>query len=154
MGSTRYMLDRYPQLKVIAIDTFKGSAEHQRNTEWKPIADNLWQHFCVNVWMHRQRVFPFRMTTVEGMKAVVAIDIQPDIVYIDAAHDADNVYADVSTALECFPGAIIVGDDYLPKGAGHPGVRLGIERVMDEGLIKPKEFKHRQRVWYLTRNVK
>jgi len=155
MGSTRYVLDHYPGMKVIAIDTFKGSPEHQRKEDWKKIADSLWQHFCVNIWQHHHRVFPFRMTTVNGMEAVAATGVQPDIVYIDAAHDEASVYNDIETALKCFPKAVIVGDDFVPANvAGHPGVRLGVERAIAAGLIEPDEFHHRQRVWYLSRNRK
>lgn len=154
MGSAKFVADTFPDVTMICVDTFEGSEEHQRIAEYKPIAAKLWDHFCVNHWHNRERLFPLRTDSVAGLQAVAAIGLKPDVIYIDAAHDQQSVYTDVKTALECFPGAIIMGDDYLAKGQGHPGVRLGIERAIKDGLIAQREFKHNHRVWYLNRNVK
>jgi predicted O-methyltransferase YrrM len=154
MGSTKFVTDNFPEMSLICIDTFEGSEEHQRIEAYKPIAARLWDHFCSNHWHNRRRLFPIREDSVTGMLAVEAIGLQPDVIYVDAAHDEESVYQDVSTAIECFPDAVIMGDDYVAEGQGHPGVRLGIEKAVAKGLIKKKEFKHQNRVWYLNRNVK
>lgn len=154
MGSTKFVAETFPELSLICIDTFEGSEEHQRIEAYKPIAAKLWDHFCVNHWHNQHRLFPLRVRSTAGMQAVATIGLEPDVIYIDAAHDAESVYLDLKAALECFPKAVIVGDDYLAQGPGHPGVRLGIEKAVAKGLITSQEFKHNHRVWYLNRNVK
>lgn len=153
VGSTKFVLDRFTDMTVIGIDHFQGSPEHQRKGEWKDIADNLWDHFCVNLWKYRDRLYPVSNNTIDGMKAIAAAGIEPDVIYIDAAHEQEPVYNDIRTALELFPTAILMGDDYVAPNI-HPGVSLAIEQAIKEGLFTRKEFTHEQRVWYLTRNVK
>lgn len=153
VGSTKFVLDRFPQMSVIGIDHFKGSSEHQRKDEYRPIAENLWEHFCCNLWNYRDRLYPISNNTIDAMKSVAAAGIKPDVIYIDAAHEQEAVYNDLKTALELFPGAIIVGDDYIAPHL-HPGVWKAIDQAVKEGLITSQEFKNERRVWYLTRNVK
>jgi len=154
MGSTKFVADNYPEVTMICIDTFEGSEEHHRIEAYKSIAANLWDHFCANRWHSRKRLFPIRTDTISGLRAVWNIGLKPDVIYIDAAHDAESVYQDLRMTLECFPEAVIMGDDFLLEGEGHPGVRLGIEKAIAEGLVAPHELKHNHRVWYLNRNVK
>jgi len=46
------------------------------------------------------------------MVAIQSQGVEPDAVYIDAAHDTASVTADVLTAARLWPGANLVGDDY------------------------------------------
>ena len=152
-GSTRFIADQYPDMTIICIDTFEGSAEHYRTPAYDRVRVKLWDHFVVNQWHNKHRMFPIRTDTITGMKKVAAAGLEPNVVYIDAAHDTESVFQDIYTALECFPKAIIRGDDYTPPGTGHPGVRDGIERAIAEGLFAASEFSRYHRIWYLTRNV-
>jgi hypothetical protein len=152
-GSTNFVANEFPSMTMLCVDTFEGSEEHQRIAEYKPIAAKLWDHFCDNHFHNRGRLYPFQTDTITGMRRIAAAGIEPDVLYIDAAHDAQAVYDDIRVALECFPNAVILGDDYVPPGFGHPGVREGVQRAQKEGLFKADEFKHHKRIWHLTRNV-
>jgi hypothetical protein len=56
--------------------------------------------------------------------------LQPDLVYIDGDHSFENVVGDVQSALDLFPAATIVGDDW-----DWEGVRTAVETVVkDRGL--------------------
>jgi hypothetical protein len=44
--------------------------------------------------------------------SVVSEGISPDVIYIDADHHYEPAKEDISTALELFPQATLVGDDY------------------------------------------
>lgn len=153
MGSTKYIADRYPAMTMICVDTFEGSEEHRRIEAYNKVRVKLWDHFCANHWKNRKRLYPVRSTTIEGMEQIAKAGLSPHLIYVDAAHDEDSVYNDIRTALKCFPRSIIMGDDYSKAATGHPGVRLGIERAIDEKLFAAKEFKNHRRVWYLTRNT-
>ena len=152
-GSTLYVANTFKKMDVICVDTWEGSAEHHRIEAYNKVRVNLWDHFCSNLWQDRSRVYPLRMTTVEGLRAVFDAGIEPEVIYVDAAHDEKSVYADVSTALLLFPKAKICGDDYTPQVGSHPGVANALHRCITEGLFTRQEFKHRNRCWHLTRNI-
>ena len=153
-GSTKFVADRFPAMSLICIDTFKGSVEHQRKDVWAKIAANLWEHFCGNHWENKERIYPMKSTSVLAMEKLALHGIAPDFVYIDGAHDADSVYADVATAVELFPKAIIIGDDYTLPGKGYQGIYTGLRRAIVNNVFPESEFKNDKRVWWLTRNTR
>mgnify|MGYP003150942962 CR=1 FL=1 len=150
-GSSRFVVQHFKSMDLICVDTWEGSPEHHRIKEYNKVRVNLWDHFCSNLWEYRDRVYPLQMKTVRGMNAVFKSGIKPEIIYIDAAHDEDSVYADISGALTLFPDSKICGDDYTPNK--HPGVSNAINKCIKDGLFSKQEFKHHGRCWYLTRNT-
>ncbi|HUU46031.1 MAG TPA: class I SAM-dependent methyltransferase [Acidobacteriota bacterium] len=101
-----------PNATVLCIDHWLGSAEHHRRPEWEARLPTLYETFLVNMWEFRDRLIPMKTTTLEGMREIHALGIVPRIVYIDAAHDEESVFQDVSMAQESFPTADILGDDW------------------------------------------
>lgn len=106
--STRFIVDHTRGI-VITIDHWRGSSEHQN----RPELATLWETFCRNAWdRHRDRLIPMRTTTLEGMRELADLKVSPDLVYVDASHETPLVIQDLTTAMELFPGAHIVGDDW------------------------------------------
>lgn len=97
---------------VIAIDHWKGSSEHQVVPEWKAVLPTLYETFLVNLWKFRDICIPVRETTLEGMRLIHSLGIEPDVIYVDASHEEEFVIQDVGTALDLFPKAKIIGDDF------------------------------------------
>jgi len=122
--SSRFLAEVVPEVTVICIDHWKGSAEHQGREGWDDRLRELYPRFLRNLWPWRNRVVPMRSTTLDGMRELYELGIEPDLIYIDASHDELNVFLDVSTALELFPKAELVGDDWLRSG-----VRIGVAQA-------------------------
>jgi hypothetical protein len=61
--------------------------------------------------------------------------LEPDLVYIDADHRYESVVKDLSTALDLFPRAIIVGDDF-----NWDEVRRAVETVTSQRGIPHEAF--------------
>lgn len=150
-GSTA-CVTRLFDMTLICIDTFAGSVEHVNHPQHKKTVANLWPTFCVNCWENRNRIFPIKKSSVEGMQAVADLGVAPDFIYIDAAHDVDSVFADVTTALKLFPKAVVFGDDLVYPSNPKNGVYLAIKKAVDLKLISTEELRTFDRVWYLTRN--
>lgn len=110
---------------LICIDHWEGSEEHKVNPDWAEKLPTLFETFLVHLWDHRDRVIPMRLDTIAGMESVNAKGIRPDLIYVDASHDPDNVARDLSCALRLFPDAKICGDDWT-----HESVREGIARIV------------------------
>lgn len=111
--STLWLADKVgPQGKVIAIDTFEGSFEHKTNPGLKSLLAVLWETFTVNCWEMRDRIFPVRAHSRDGLSYLHTAGFQPNVIYIDGSHLYDDVVRDLSLALCLWPDARIVGDDF------------------------------------------
>jgi hypothetical protein len=105
--STRFLVDNSPGT-VITIDHWKGSSEHKN----MPELATLWETFCKNCWKYRGRLIPAKTSSIDGMREIHSLGISPDVIYIDASHEAELVAADLRLAIELWPKAHIVGDDW------------------------------------------
>ena len=114
--STRFTASRAPNAVVVAVDHWKGSAEHHSTPEWKAMLPFLYETFLKNCWPFRDRIIPLRMDTVSGLKLVHSHGIEPDVVFIDAGHVYIYARADLSNALGLFTKAAICGDDFMWPG--------------------------------------
>jgi len=119
--SATFLAEHAPNAAILCIDHWKGSIEHHRNPTWCSRLPFLYDGFLRNLWPFRDRVVPMRTTTLEGMREVASLGIVPDLIYVDASHDQESVAADVRTALQLFPQALLLGDDWL-----HDSVRRGV----------------------------
>lgn len=111
---------------LICVDHWLGSEEHHRREDWRELLSTLYEVFLSNLWDYRERVVPMRTTTLDGMKELSELCITPDIIYVDAAHDAESVYRDITMAKNLFPDAEICGDDWP-----HHSVRTGVVRAAE-----------------------
>lgn len=107
--STREWLTN-SEANVICVDTWEGSIEHNQNDKR---VQALYNTFMSNQKQWQDRVFPMRMTSVKALLELQKYpDIQPDFIYIDASHQYEDVYLDLSLCYNAYPNAVIVGDDW------------------------------------------
>ncbi len=110
--STQFLLRAAPSATVIAIDHWRGSPEHHEREDWAAVLPTLYETFLVNCAAWSDRLVPLRLSTLEGIAAVAAAGVVPDLVYVDAGHDTDEVLADLRAVHAAWPTAVIVGDDW------------------------------------------
>lgn len=128
--STRHMASLLPASgKVYAVDHWKGSEEHQPgHTYWLPILPLLYEQFLSNV-IHAgltDKIVPVRMDSLQAAKELSSI--VPDLIYIDAGHDYESVYADLNAWYPLVQGhGILCGDDW-----GMPGVQSAVKQFAGE----------------------
>lgn len=118
--STRFLVDHCPGT-VITIDHWKGSSEHKG----RPELATLWETFVKNSWSRRGRLIPVKADVIAGMREIHSLGITPKVVYVDAAHEADAVPVHLTTVIELWPDAAIIGDDWT-----WDSVRAGVFRVL------------------------
>ena len=119
-------------IRLDCVDTFLGSTEHAGTDKYK-----LFYEFTTNVEPVRSVI-----NRVHVLPSVEAAALYPDesldFVFIDAAHDEENVFAD---CLAWYPkvkkGGIFGGDDY---GNGWPGVEAAVKRFLPPGKQLEKQF--------------
>jgi len=110
-SSTRFLADYVAQEgKVYAIDTWRGSDEDIHKQD--PRLAYLYQQFLSNV-IHAgltNVIIPCRMKSLE---AASALQVQADLIYLDAAHDMLSVHNDIINWYPHLkPNGIMCGDDW------------------------------------------
>jgi hypothetical protein len=128
--TTRFLADQAPHATLIAVDHWEGSPEHFADPELAPALGRLYEAFLTECWEYRDRIIPLRSKSTAGLHRVAHAGLSPELIYIDADHQFESVRADVTTALDLFPRATLVGDDW-----NWEGVRKAVEGVCRERRI-------------------
>ncbi len=139
--SARFLCDNNPQVKVISIDHFLGSRELQdaHHAKVLPILYQACLHRC---WEYRDRITIVKETTADGMAAVDAVGLVPDLIYVDASHEEKDVARDIQVASTFWPNAVLCGDDW-----DIPGVQNAVNRAAEQ---MERALWHDDRAWSIT----
>lgn len=136
--STRALADN-TRGTVTAVDTWEGSNEdeHKKLLEGKG-PDWLYEEFCRNM-EDLDNVFPVRAKSLEAAESLGNGPF--DFIFIDAAHDYENVKADIlAWKKQLAPGGLLSGHD---MHTGAPGV----VQAVNELLPNRKVFES---IWYVV----
>jgi len=109
--STRHIAKTLPDSGIVyAVDHWKGSPNEDNSIFDIP---NLYRQFLSNV-IHEDlthKIVPMRMSSAE---AASVFPVKPDLIYLDATHDFDNVFFDLLLWFPFVKGhGVICGDDYF-----------------------------------------
>jgi len=139
--SAKWFAEKCPNAHIMCIDHWNGDADIARTGTSLPPLPEQWY---ANMWPWRHRMTAITADMVDGVRQVAECGIEPNIVYIDGAHDFASVHRDLSAVLNHFPKAQVLGDDW-----GFPTVREAVSCV-----LRQKKMEERIRgagmVWYLT----
>lgn len=130
--STRWFCDWCPEATVVAVDTWLGSAEHLlKRRELLPI---LYDTFLANCWKFRDRLIPFRNTSLVALNFLAGLGLQPDVIYFDCDHSYWGLTAELKTTQSRFSDAIFTGDDFTgpevgPAVENFAGIHFGIRTL-------------------------
>ncbi|KAF3363127.1 Uncharacterized protein PHSC3_000312 [Chlamydiales bacterium STE3] len=126
-ASTRYIAQKLPEGgRLYAVDTWLGSWSPTQSVYFQndPRLPYAYQLFLSNTIHAKltQVIIPLRMESNEAAKA---LNLQADLIYIDACHEEESVYQDI---MAWYPhlneGGIFCGDDWLWES-----VRNGVHRA-------------------------
>jgi cephalosporin hydroxylase len=120
--------------EIICVDTWLGSndtlwldASYRAALRLKNGYPTIFWQFVYNMINTEMidSVYPLPMTSTAACYLLKRFEVEADLIYIDAGHEHDEVYTDLSLYYNLLrPGGIMVCDDYT---AGWPGVfRLSI----------------------------
>jgi SAM-dependent methyltransferase len=138
MGTTTRELAAVARGKVFAIDTWQGSAEHQKMLEGLG-SDWLYQQFLANV-QDCGNIVPVRMPSVKAAACLKDLGTSLEMVFIDAAHDYENVKADILAWRELLgPKGLLCGHDF---DAGRTGVVQAVRELVGDIKCGPGS------IWY------
>ena len=138
--SALFMLGLSPTLRLICVDTWLGSTQivsrHADMLPWIFIACQY------HLWPHRDRVSLLKYDTITGLNILATRGFSPDLVYVDASHDAHSVWADTLVSGTLYPDAHIVGDDWDGFGVA--------EGVREANKELGRKLDHNDKAWHLS----
>lgn len=138
--STRFIATKVPdEGKVYAVDTWLGSPTETVHME-DPRLPYLYQLFLSNVKHARltHKIIPIRMKSLE---AASALNINADLIYIDASHETNEVFQDIlAWNKHLNTNGVICGDDWLWES-----VRNG---VVQAASILNKKVNYINNFWW------
>lgn len=119
----RHILHKQMDTKIICIDTWLGAIEfwdsHSKTPERNLLQKNgypqVYYQFLSNVVHNglQDIILPFPNTSDNGFRYLSAKGLLPDLIYIDASHEEEDVYRDVKNYLSVLKsGGVIFGDDF------------------------------------------
>jgi hypothetical protein len=123
--------------KIICVDTWLGSPEHQRMPELMRSelgAPAIMYQFIANM-QHlglTEYVYPFPISSIQGGHFMEENHVEADVIYIDAGHEYEAVRIDIEIfwrLLKC--NGTMIFDDYR-----WPGVRRAIDEFAEKQGLK------------------
>jgi predicted O-methyltransferase YrrM len=132
--STRHIAKTLPEGGLVyAVDHWLGSP----NEDNSPFdIDNLYRQFLSNV-IHEHltdKIIPVRMFSEQAAKS---LKIVPDLVYIDATHEYNEVYDDIVRWFPFVKGhGVLCGDDY------YWGYEASVKRAVDRFAVENNLIVH------------
>lgn len=132
--STRHIAKTIPEDGIVyAIDHWQGTPSEDNSSFDIP---NLYRQFLSNV-IHENlthKIIPLRMSSAE---AAATLNIKPDLVYVDATHEYNDVYEDITRWYPFVKGhGILCGDDY------NWGYEASVKRAVDRFAMENNLIVH------------
>jgi hypothetical protein len=115
LGSSTRWFCKNSTAKIVSVDHWKGSVEHQGRKDVAGKLPTLYDTFIVNCWDFKDRIVPIKTDSITGMYICQDLGYTPDIIFVDASHEYEDVLKDIKTARNLFPTATIMGDDWSWK---------------------------------------
>jgi predicted O-methyltransferase YrrM len=128
--------------EFICIDTWLGSnailwtnSDFRKSLMLKGGYPTMFRQFIKNIhsWHIEDRVYPLPMTSSSAHHLLQHLKIVPDLIYIDAGHEEEEVKIDLQLYYGSLrPGGVLFGDDY---SLIWPGVVAAVNRFVADNKL-------------------
>ncbi|MCW9035903.1 MAG: class I SAM-dependent methyltransferase [Rhodospirillales bacterium] len=152
--------EHHSDFAMICIDTWLGSVEHRLAPHLRDSLNlakgwpQLYQQFLCNVYLNGfgENILPIPLPSDQAAIILKQFNLQVPMIYLDAAHDEENIRLDMENYWGLLaPGGIMVGDDYTERW---PGIILATNKFAE---LKAKEIMGQLMVdgnkWVLQKSI-
>jgi hypothetical protein len=131
--SAIFWLNYFPHSRVVCLDTFAGSDEHQLPLFAGKVGE-IEQRFDGNTAEFGNRVEKFKARSCDALAYLGVTKRRFDFIYVDGSHRAADVYSDAILAWPMLnPGGAMLFDDYtwidMPNEMDRP--KLGVDTFLE-----------------------
>jgi hypothetical protein len=144
--------------KIHCVDTWLGANEFwtrlSNSTERDLILKNgypqIYYQFLSNVVHNRLQnvILPFPNTSENGFRYFEYNNVMAEMIYIDASHEEDDVYKDITNYWNLLKtGGVMFGDDYINNW---PGVVKSVNRFAEENNLIVNVLENN--FWVINKN--
>ena len=139
--------------QIICVDTWLGSTEVYTRRETEPESyqamrfkngwPQLYYQFLANVVRHglQEVITPLPQTSATAARLLAHFQIVPDLVYVDASHEYNDVGPDIMSFLRLLrPGVVLFGDDYAYWEGVTEAVHKVAERIQHPFWGRPGKY--------------
>jgi len=136
-------IDKIP--KILCIDTFLGAVEHWclpgeiKNLHLKNGRPTILERFQANTIARKNQdiIFPFPIDSDNAAQVLSHYDFKADLIFIDAAHDYDDVTKDIVNYWKLLAeNGVFFGDDYqyepLRRAVHDCATQLGVQVIVSQ----------------------
>lgn len=149
---------------IIAIDTWRGSAEHWISNRWFGSLKiqggicRIQETFMTNIKARglTDYVLPLPLDSVNAFQVCKKLAIQAELIHIDAGHDYDSVSTDLRlwwTLLQ--DQGVMICDDYSVDDSGTPTAWAGVAEAVNEHVASTgnaTNFRHTKNKCWISKN--
>ena len=133
---TCFLLHRWKEATVTAMDTWEGSREHQVSGEHRGIEER----FDQNTHKFQQRLRKFKAPSYAFFHQLPATE-RFDLIYVDGSHEADDVMIDAIRSFQILrEGGVMVFDDFVWDAYDHientPSMAINLFLRMKRGQYR------------------
>ena len=112
--SARYLATAAPAATILACDTWSGSDADRQDPAVAPLLPHLYDTFLAECWHYRDQMLPVRLSGLEALERIAETGLEPDLIHLAAQPTESALTQLVTTAIDLFPHATLVGHD-LPN---------------------------------------
>lgn len=107
------------QAKIVCIDTWLGSVEHQDTIGRVSGYPSVYKEFIeiTKFLKNDDVIYPFPISSTEGACYLKKKGVKADLIYVDGSHEYESVLTDAKLYWELLaPGGVMIFDDYSWEG--------------------------------------
>ncbi len=121
-GASVIHMCEHTQSPIICVDTFLGEEAFWIEDQWRPHLKfkggrpTIYNTFMSNVIRQKRhnQIIPLSLSTITAARYLKKLGIKADLIYVDASHEAGDVYRDLEFYWELLEtGGVLFGDDYM-----------------------------------------
>merc|ERR1712150_70693 len=76
-----------------------------------------------------RHIIPLAVSSIVGARYMIALQLSPDIIYLDSAHEKDETFTELTLYYSVLaPGGILYGDDLTWASVSHDVNRFAVEK--------------------------
>lgn len=142
----------HDDFRIFTVDTWTVNWHYGDVLKWKHGYPTIYYQYIANIHYHgfEKNIYPIPLPTSVAVdnpikESLDDLNLQVDMVYVDAGHDFFSVYSDMENYYKLIrPGGVMFGDDFT----GSPGVAMAVKEFC---RVNDLQYTHDDINWRINK---